>query len=401
MNCSASRDCSGTAGLELAEQFRVIAELGGDIAFIIDCADCTLRYVSRSIDQLLGYSPADIAAQLGDPGSALSSLCAGLPERVRRLRDGDRSRLRLVRETELRGAHGYLVPVEVISALMCDPAGMPLLLVGQVRDLSPRRQREAERKRFASMLNHEFRTPLSTIDGAVQRLEATCQDADEPTRQRYRKIALATDRLIGMLDDYLSPERMAEIGGERKPTAIAPRELLDEAAALARAAGRVASVEAGELPDTLRCEPDGMRLALKILVDNAIAFSPATTPILLRGRLAASGVELAVRDHGPGVPSGEQARIFEKFFRGGNADGLPGSGLGLYMARSIVDVHGGVLSLVSPAGGGAEFRIWLPVAGAGKGLARPQPSSDNPPHSTGEAPAATAGTSKTKNVAHP
>ncbi|MDN4056744.1 PAS domain-containing sensor histidine kinase [Massilia sp. YIM B02769] len=388
MNCSASLLPSGTAGAELAEQFRVIAEIGGDIAFSIDCASCALLYVSPSIEQLLGYSPADIAAQLGDAGSALAALCAGMPERVRRLRNGDRSRLRLVRETELRGAHGYLVPVEVLSALVCDAGGEPVTLVGQVRDLSPRRQREAERKRFASMLNHEFRTPLSTIDGAVQRLEATCQDADDATRQRYRKIALATDRLIAMLDDYLSPDRMAEIGGERKPTSVAPRELLDEAAGLVRAAGRVVSVEVGELPDMLRCEPDGMRLALKILVDNAVAFSPETTPILLRGRLAASGIELAVRDHGAGVPLDEQARIFEKFFRGRNADGLPGSGLGLYMARSIVEVHGGVLSLVSPAAGGAEFRIWLPVAGAGKAPLRPQASSDHAAPAA-DAPAAT------------
>ena len=385
MNCSASPNCSGTAGPELAEQFRVIAEIGGDIAFSIDCASGALLYVSPSIEALLGYSPADIAAQLGDPGSALAGLCAGMPERVRRLRSGDRSRLRLGRETELRGAHGYMVPVEILSALMCDAAGEPALLVGQVRDLSPRCQREAERKRFASMLNHEFRTPLSTIDGAVQRLEATGQDADEPTRQRYRKIALATDRLIAMLDDYLSPERMAEIGGERKATSVAPRELLDEAAAQVRAAGRVASVEVGELPQSLRCEPDGMRLALKILVDNAIAFSPDTTPVVLRGRLAAGGIELAVRDHGAGVPLDEQVRIFDKFYRGRNAEGLPGSGLGLYMARAIVDVHGGVLSLVAPNGDGAEFRIWLPVAGAGKALARPQSSNDNSPHPTGEA----------------
>jgi len=389
MTCSASLDCSGAAGAELAEQFRVIAEIGGDIAFSIDCAGSGLRYVSPAIEQLLGYSPSEIAAQLGDPGSALAALCAGMPERILRLRGGDRSRLRVVRETELRGAHGYLVPVEIISALLCDAAGEPVTLVGQVRDLSPRRQREAERKRFASMLNHEFRTPLSTIDGAVQRLEATGQDADEPTRQRYRKIAVATDRLIAMLDDYLSPDRMAEIGGERKPTSVAPRELLDEAAAQVRAAGRVASVEVGELPDSLRCEPDGMRLALKILVDNAIAFSPAATPILLRGRLAASGIELAVRDHGAGVPLEEQGRIFEKFFRGGNADSLPGSGLGLYMARAIVEVHGGVLNLVSPAPGGAEFRIWLPLAGAGKTPGRPAPASEPLLQSAGDAPAAT------------
>ncbi|WP_217619345.1 PAS domain-containing protein, partial [Achromobacter sp. GbtcB20] len=85
----------------------MIAEIGGDIAFSIDCASGALLYVSPSIEQLLGYSPAEVAAQLDQRGSALAALCAGVPERVRRLRAGDRSRLRLVRGTELPGAHGY------------------------------------------------------------------------------------------------------------------------------------------------------------------------------------------------------------------------------------------------------------------------------------------------------
>jgi PAS domain S-box-containing protein len=377
MNRSASTDCSGNAGLALAEQFRVIAEIGGDIAFSIDCASGALRYVSPSIEQLIGYTPSEVAAGV-QAGGPLAALYAGLPERMRRLRAGDRSRLRLVRETELHGAHGYPVPVEIISSLLCGADGHPAALVGLVRDLSPRRLREAEQKRFASMLNHEFRTPLSTIDGAIQRLEATCTHADEATRARYRKIALATDRLIGMLDDYLSPERMAGIGSERQPTTVAPRTLLEEGAGQLRAAGRVASIKARELPETLRCDPGGLRLALKVLIDNAIAYSPATSPVVLLGRLAASGIELTVRDHGPGVPRDEQERVFDKFYRGSNANGMPGSGLGLYMARSIVEVHGGVLSLVTPAGGGAEFRIWLPVAGAAKQLARQGASTDNP-----------------------
>ena len=233
MNRSASNDCSGSTGLELAEQFRVIAEIGGDIAFSIDCASGELRYVSPSIEPLLGYTPDEVRAGVKPgAGGPLATLCAGLPERMRRLRGGDRSRLRLVREAELHGTHGYPVPVEIISSLMCDDSGAPVALVGLLRDLSPRRLREAEQKRFASMLNHEFRTPLSTIDGAIQRLEVTGSSADQATRDRYRKISNAVDQMIGMLDDYLSPERMAGIGSERQPTSLAPRQLLDIATAL-------------------------------------------------------------------------------------------------------------------------------------------------------------------------
>jgi signal transduction histidine kinase len=84
------------------------------------------------------------------------------------------------------------------------------------------------------MLSHEFRTPLSTIDGAVQRLEMTGAHHDEGTRKRYRKIQTAVDRMLAMLDEYLSPERMASIGRERQPNEINPATLLQAAAEQAR-----------------------------------------------------------------------------------------------------------------------------------------------------------------------
>jgi PAS domain S-box-containing protein len=373
----------------MGEQFRVIAEISGDVAFTIDCASGLPAYISPSVEHLLGYRPADFHDHFSGkrPMPALEALCAGLPDRLERFAAGERTRARVVREFDVTHRCGQAVPVEVISTLMLDDDGAPSALVGIVRDLSARRAREQEQKRFASMLNHEFRTPLSTIDGAIQRLEATNTTADEPTRQRYRKIAVAVDRLIGMLDEYLSPERMAAIGGQRQPKAIAPRQLLDEGAAQARAAGRRVAIDAGELPDTMRCDPEGLRLAVKILLDNAIQYSPAGTVITLGGRIAAGGIELAVRDEGPGVPADDAARIFDKFYRGSNAAGLPGSGLGLYMARSVVEVHGGTLELARQQGGGAEFRIWLPVQGvAGKKVAPAGPSSDNQGHKPGEAP---------------
>jgi PAS domain S-box-containing protein len=373
----------------MGEEFRVIAEIGGDVAFSIDCASGLPRYISPSVENLLGYGALDFHHHLSGKRAtpALQVLCAGLHERLERFMAGDRTRARVVREFDIAHRDGHAVPVEVISTLVLDDDGAPRSLVGIVRDLSPRRARAQEQKRFASMLNHEFRTPLSTIDGAIQRLEATNATADEPTRQRHRKIAVAVDRLIGMLDDYLSPDRMAAIGRQRQPTTIAPQQLLDEGAAQARAAGRRVAIETGELPAAMRCDPEGLRLALKVLVDNAIQFSPAETVITLAGRVAAGGIELLVRDQGPGVPADDAARIFDKFYRGSNAEGLPGSGLGLYMARSVIEVHGGTLELTRQQQGGAQFRLWLPGQGvAGKKVAPAEPSSDNQGHKPGEAP---------------
>jgi len=372
-------DAQPTSALATADAFRTIAELGGDLVFILDCASGLPVYVSPHVNDMLGYGVVDVHEHLSSNRTGpLSPLFAGLQERLRRFAAGDGSRLRVAREFELRRPDGREVPVEVISTLLLDEAGKAQALAGIVRDLSARREREREQKRFASMLNHEFRTPLSTIDGAIQRLEATNAHADEPTRQRHRKIAAATDRLIAMMDDYLSPERMAAIGRQRQADTVPPRLLLEELVAQARVAGRKVTLVADELPAQLRGEPAGLRLALKILLDNAVRYTPTGSGLSVLGRRHGNGVELALRDTGPGVPAQDLPRIFDKGYRGSNAAGLPGSGLGLYMARSVVEVHGGTLEHAAPAGGGAEFRLWLPVQDApGKGLASGGTSSDN------------------------
>jgi PAS domain S-box-containing protein len=355
-------DALPTSMLATADAFRSIAELGGDLVFILDCASGLPVYFSPHVNEMLGYRVSDVHEHFTtNRGGPLASLCSGLEERLRRFAAGDGSRLRVAREFDLRRPDGREVPVEVISTLLLDQAGRAQALAGIVRDLSARREREREQKRFASMLNHEFRTPLSTIDGAIQRLEATNPHADEPTRQRYRKIANATDRLIAMLDDYLSPERMAALGRQRQEKAVAPRLLLEELVAQVRVAGRPVQLQADELPAQLRGEPAGLRLALKVLLDNALRYTPAGTALLVLGERAKNGVVLALRDSGPGVPPADLPRIFDKGYRGSNTSGLAGSGLGLYMARSVVEVHGGSLEHAPAPGGGAEFRLWLPV----------------------------------------
>ena len=367
---------------DLCEQFRTIAELHGDVVGIIDCTTGVPAYISPSVASLLGYDVADIAELLRRhrPDSPLAALWAGLDARLQRFAVGDTSRQRLVRSYELSHSAGHKVAVEVTSAILTDAAGKPAWLIGTVRDVSDRQRIAAQQRKFTSMLNHEFRTPLSTIDGAIQRLEVTGADADPATRQRYRKIGEAVDRLIGMMDEYLSPERMAEVGASRPADAASPAQLLEEAAALLQQARRDVIVELGELPAMVRCQPAGLRLALKVLVDNALQYGPADRPVTLSAHRADGGIALLVRDCGTGVPPNELSSIFGKRYRGSNATGK-GSGSGLYMARSVIEVHGGALTVQNVAPLGAEFRIWLPVhGGTGKSVASKVINSDNSYH---------------------
>ena len=377
MNSASGNIPASESRTDLSEQFRVIAELRGEVAWVVDCATGLPTYVSPSVAVLLGYDMADFSAQLSGSGNEpdLAALCAGLPARLQRFAAGDASRRHLVRQFEQRHRDGRMIPVELISTLLLDADGKPGTLVGVMRDNSEQQQRIAQQRRFASMLNHEFRTPLSTIDGAIQRLEVTGANADEPTRQRYRKIQSAVDRLIGMLDEYLSPDRMEDIGGTRPADSLSPRLLLEEAGALVGASGRAVSVDSGDLPPAVRCQPPALRLALKVLVENAMQYS--SDKIELSGRWGEDGIELLVRDHGDGVPEKETGSIFTKRYRGSNAQGS-GSGLGLYMARSVIDVHGGTISVQNVQPKGALFTIWLPAQRrAGKTVASEVINGDN------------------------
>ncbi|KQQ31001.1 PAS domain-containing sensor histidine kinase [Duganella sp. Leaf126] len=360
------------ASQQEAARYRQLLDHSGEVSWMIDCASGELTWLSQAALSQFGYTLETARPLAWD-------LAQELAPRLERYESGDLSRRRVLREIELPHADGHPVPVAIESTLMLDADGVPVSVLGVVRDLRERRALADQQKKFASMLSHEFRTPLSTIDGAVQRLEMTGTHHDEGTRKRYRKIQTAVDRMLAMLDEYLSPERMASIGRARQPDEISPANLLESVADAARARRARVDLHIGALPQWMRCDPAGIRLCLDILIDNAIKYTPADTPLALSGRMAPEGgVEFLVGDQGAGVPEAELDTIFGRGTRGANAAGVAGSGLGLYMARSIADVHGGTVSVRNVSESGAEFRIWLPAAAKpGKSLARVGSNSDN------------------------
>lgn len=339
--------------------YRHILDNSSEVHWMLDCATGRLMYLSPAAGRRYGYTLEQAQALAG-------KLAVELPLRLERFAAGDRSRLRVTRELDVPHADGHMIPVDIESVLVLDELGSPVALTGSVRDASERQEWRAQQKKFASMLSHEFRTPLSTIDGAVQRLEMTGAHHDEATRKRYAKIQTAVDRLLAMLDEYLSPERLASIGRKRQPNEIAPLALLETAAELARPRRAAIRVQAEGLPQWLRCDPAGMRLCLELLIDNAIKYTDDNTEITLIGKKATEGgIEFAVSDQGAGIAEDEVGKLFDKGFRGRAAGKgarmIPGSGLGLYMARAVVEVHGGTLTVENFSESGKKFRIWLPI----------------------------------------
>jgi two-component system sensor histidine kinase KdpD len=100
------------------------------------------------------------------------------------------------------------------------------------------------------------------------------------------------------------------------------------------------------------------------LLENAIKYTPAGSPIRIAARQREDAVEVAVEDRGPGLPPGREQSIFDKFTRGERESAVPGVGLGLAICRAIVQAHGGEISAQNREGGGARFRFTLPMADA-------------------------------------
>ena len=365
------------------ERYRLIADNTGDVIWMMDADTLNFTYISPSIKRQRGYTPEEIIELHRNAGRKPAPAGAGampkmghrLHERIRRFVSGDESQRREIKEIDQQHKDGRIVPVEVESTLLCDSDNIPRTLIGVSRDISARRQAQEEQKRFVAMVSHEFRTPLATIDGAVQRLLSTTPHADDHTRKRLVKIEKSVDRLTALLDDYLTQERFDTAGQGLHLSQASPMSMMLDCVESARAltADHTIVVDATELPDTIICDADRLRLTLRILADNAVKYTPPGTHVVLQGRNAPQGgIELQVLDNGPGIDDEELPYIFDKFFRGRSAAREAGSGLGLHLARAVVEMHGGTLTARNRIGGGAQFTIWLPpqVERAGTGLVR-------------------------------
>jgi len=221
---------------------------------------------------------------------------------------------------------------------------------------------------FVAMVSHEFRTPLAIINTTAQQIARHWDAAKEKTQTRCQNLRLAAQRLTALVDDYLTADRM--------DTGQSPFQARDcgrnEIEGLLRdlvadwPAGRVALHEAS-LPTMLRCDPGLLRVALRNLLANADRHTPPGAVIALTVGCEpepAHMLVLRVRNPGPEIPADEVPRVFEKYFRGRQAQQTPGAGLGLHLVRQIAELHGGQVGLESPGREAAvSFRMALPLGG--------------------------------------
>jgi len=232
------------------------------------------------------------------------------------------------------------------------------------------RRSDQTRRAFIADVAHELRTPLTVIKGTIETLEDGALDDTAGRGPLLASMQGETDRLIRMVNDLLVLTR-AEAGGLKLK--LEPLNLGELARLRCRhltplAAARLVELRvAEESTDQTRVLGDADRLAqvLDNLLDNAIRYAPDGTNVTVTIRRAGGWSECTVSDHGPGIPAQHLPFIFERFYRADASRDrhTGGAGLGLAIARALVQAHGGDIEAASREGEGTDVTFRLPCAG--------------------------------------
>jgi two-component system, OmpR family, sensor histidine kinase KdpD len=224
------------------------------------------------------------------------------------------------------------------------------------------RQSEVLKSALLDALAHDFKTPLTSIKAAVTSLLGGDRSAED--RELMTIINEEADRLNRLVAEVLEMVRIeaGKLHLEKRPHQVA--EIVDAALADAKPAMHERSVEIKlqrDLPEA-EVDFDFVQQVLKQLLDNALKYSPPGSPVTIAARAGEGRVVISVADRGSGIDEQEQARIFDKFFRAReHRFRVPGTGMGLAIAKGIVEAHGGKIWVTSEPGQGSVFSFSLPV----------------------------------------
>ncbi len=234
-----------------------------------------------------------------------------------------------------------------------------------------RRLQELDQLRndFVSTVSHELRTPLTGIKGFTETLLNYWERMDEERRvAMVRKVRTSSNRLERLVQDLLFISRIEAGGLPLHSVPTSPQPLIDGAAQEieAKYRGQVVQVRPPAGSALVLADPDRLQQIIVNLLDNAAKYSPEGRPVRIRWHADARHVYIRVADRGPGIPPADFARLFTRFGKLDHAprSGHGGTGLGLYISKSLVEAMGGRIVVRSRPGWGSVFTVSLPLAHA-------------------------------------
>ena len=225
------------------------------------------------------------------------------------------------------------------------------------------KQSNSLKSAILASVSHDLRTPLTSIRAAVENLMSTDVEWEEGARREFHSVIKEeVDRLSRLVQNLLEMARID--AGECQPARdwSSISDLVEDV--LARTADALAyhqvRVDIPQAPPQVLWDERLVGQALANVLDNAGRYSPSGSEVRLRVELAGEEVLIHVEDQGPGIPAEEVPRIFERFYRG-RAAGKNGTGMGLAIARGILEAHGGTISVESAPGRGSTFTVAIPA----------------------------------------
>ncbi|HEX9160975.1 MAG TPA: ATP-binding protein [Thermoanaerobaculia bacterium] len=241
-------------------------------------------------------------------------------------------------------------------------------IVGAVlvsRDITGLQELDRKKDEFLSVASHELRTPLTTIKGYTQLLSQTVNDLPPEERATYINAVLGEiDRMMGLISELLDVSRIETNRLQIHQQPIRWVEFIERRASAFRVQNPTRTINFGaDVSSTIvEADPDRLRQVIDNLLSNAIKYSPEGTDINVLVTAVDGAVQTSVVDHGIGIPRDEIPQLFERFHRARNVSSryYGGLGLGLYIAKAIVDAHRGRITVESEEGKGSIFTVSLP-----------------------------------------
>ncbi|MDP2660310.1 MAG: ATP-binding protein [Dehalococcoidia bacterium] len=268
-------------------------------------------------------------------------------------------------EALLTTRDGRQVVVEANYATIQGDSGEVLGGVIGLRDITARKEAQELQSTFLSVISHELQTPIAIIEGYAGILSE--EGLDLPRAQMREKLQAIKEesRLLSqMVENLLYASRIQAGGLELR------REPVDLPSLIRRVVQRMGQISkkhviSAEMPTsfpTVIADYERVQEVITNLIDNAMKYSPKGGAIRVEGEVRSNEVVISVVDSGQGIPQGDREKVFDRFFRreGGVARVAKGTGLGLFICKSIVEAHGGRIWVDSPSGGGSRFRLTLP-----------------------------------------
>jgi two-component system, OmpR family, sensor kinase len=222
-------------------------------------------------------------------------------------------------------------------------------------------------RNFVSMASHEFRTPLTVIDGHARRLDKI-RDMVAPAEiaERAGKIRSAVLRMTQLIENLLNSSRLIDGGAGLylDPTPLDITALLQEVCQLHRemVPGLQIVEHFAGAPVVMAGDAKLLFQAFSNILSNAVKYSPSGGAIEVAMESSPNEAVVVISDHGIGIPTGDIEHLFERYHRGSNVSGIVGTGVGLYLVKTAVDLHHGAVEVQSKEGEGSRFTVRLPRA---------------------------------------